>query len=201
MTNKEKFKRAFSALHTSENFALNLESKPVKRKIRLPKPAVAAITAAAICSSGAICYTADVGGIQRTVQVWLHGDQTTATITVGDGDDQITHYSIQDSSGNEVQGGGGVAFNEDGSERPLTTAEMQDYLNMPTTDTIGHHLYLFYKDQKIDLTDRFDKDGLCYITLIDGKKKIYVTVAESGGMVSREDRYAEKSELPKEWFK
>ena len=201
MTNKDKFKRAFSALHTSDSFTLEQEDTTMTKKIRFHKTAVAACTALAIFAGTATCYAADAGGIQRTVQVWLHGDQTTATITVGDGDDQITHYSIQDSSGNEVQGGGGVAFNEDGSERPLTTAEMQDYLNMPTTDTIGHHLYLFYKDQKIDLTGRFDKDGLCYITLIDGKKKIYVTVAESGGMVSREDRYAEKSELPKEWFK
>ena len=27
-------------------------------------------------------YAANVGGIQRTVQIWLHGDQTQATLDV-----------------------------------------------------------------------------------------------------------------------
>ena len=29
-----------------------------------------------------ISYAANVGGIQRTVQIWLHGDQTQATLDV-----------------------------------------------------------------------------------------------------------------------
>lgn len=198
MTNKERFKRAFSELHTSDDFVLDLEDKTMTRKFRFRKAAIAACTALAICAGGITCYAANIGDIQRTIQVWLHGDQTTATVTVGE--DNITHYSIKDENGNVVEYGGGVAGDGKGGSRPLTESEIEEYLNGPSTDTIDGKLYLFYKDQKVDLTDKFDKDGLCYITLEDGDKKLYVTVAKNGGLQYDEDRYPEKNELPKEWF-
>jgi len=198
MTNKDKFKRAFSALHTSDSFTLEQEDTTMTKKIRFHKAAVAACTALAIFAGTATCYAADAGGIQRTVQVWLHGDQTTAVITVGD--DSVTHYSITDKNGKQLQGGGGVAIDEDGKERALTASEIQEHLDSPSTDTIGGKLYLFYKDQKTDLTDKFDADGLAYITLKDGDKTLYVTVAENGGLQSSTKCYPQKSDLPQEWF-
>ena len=199
MTNKDKFKRAFSELHTSDAFVLDTEEKGMIRKMKFRKTIIAVCTALAVCAGGAACYAADVGGIQRTVQVWFHGDQTTATMTVDE--DNITHYSVKDKNGNEIISGGGVAEDGRGGYRPLTESEMNEYLSEPSTDIIGGKLYLFYKNQKMDLTGKFDKDGLCYVTLNDRDKKIYVTVAKNGGLASRDDKYAQKNELPEEWFR
>ncbi|HBB60915.1 MAG TPA: hypothetical protein DCZ61_03875 [Lachnospiraceae bacterium] len=197
MTNKDKFKRAFSALHTSDSFTLEQENTTMTKKISFHKTAAAACTALAIFAGAATCYAADAGGIQRTIQVWLHGDQTTAVITVDD--DNVTHYGITDKNGNQLQGGG-VAIDEDGKERALTDSEIQEHLDSPSTDTINGKLYLFYKDQKTDLTDKFDADGLAYITLKDGGKTLYVTVAENGGLQSSAKCYPQKRDLPQEWF-
>ena len=54
MTNKDKFKRAFSALHTSDGFTLEQEDTTMTKKIRFHKTAVAACTALAIFTGGAV---------------------------------------------------------------------------------------------------------------------------------------------------
>lgn len=201
MTNKDRFKRAFSELHTSDDFVLDLEDKTMTKRFKVRKAVVAACTALAICAGGITCYAADVGGIQRTVQIWLHGDQTTATMTIDVGSDNITHYTIKDKNGNEIQSGGGVAGDGKGGSRPLTEAEIQEDLDEPGYKIVHGKHYLYYKNQKIDLTDRFDKDGLCYIKLKDGNQTLYVTVAKGAGLSISEDRYIQKNELTKEWLK
>lgn len=201
MTNKERLKKAFSALHTSDDFVLDLEDKTMKNKYGFRKAAIAACAALAVCAGGVTCYAANVGGIQRTVQVWLNGDQTDAVITV-DEKDGIAQYNVKDKNGKDIQNGGGVAIEDDGSERPLTADEIENHLNnSPTTETINGHKYLFYKDQKVDLTGKFNKDGLCFVTFKDGDKNLYVTVSKNGGLSSSDKRYVEKKELPDEWFK
>lgn len=59
------------------------------------------------------CYAANIGGIKREIQIWIHGDQTNAILEVESG-----HYSLDmiDDDGNVIgsSGGGGVAFDEDG---------------------------------------------------------------------------------------
>lgn len=197
MTDKDKFKRAFSAVQTPDDFALDLEENKMFGKMKFKKSLIAACTALAIGISGVSCYAADVGGIQRTIQVWLHGDQTTATLSVDS--DKITHYSMKDADGHEIYGGG-VAGDGKGGTRALTESEVQEDLNGPEVDIRDGHVYLYYKNQKLDLTDKFDDEGLCYVTLKDGSKNIYVTVTKNGGMASSEDKYVQKDELPKEWF-
>lgn len=81
MTNKQKYKQAFSVLHTSGELKLEVSKmKDLKRK-RIFKTA-AAILAICVCISGGTgaVYAADVGGIQRAVQVWIHGEQTDVTV-------------------------------------------------------------------------------------------------------------------------
>lgn len=198
MTTHERFQKAFSSLHTSDHFKLDLEEQTMKKNIKLRKSIAAACTAVALGAGGVTCYAADVGNIQRTIQVWLHGDQTTATMTVSD--DGITHFEMSDESGNTIYGGG-VAFNDDGTERPLTASEIEEDSADPDVEKGDDgRIYLYYKGQKMDITDKFADDGLCYVKLQDGDKTIYVTATKNGGVESREDRYAEKSELPKEWF-
>ena len=73
MTNREKYKQAFSVLRASEDFYL--EANHMKR-FRLRKAAVLAAACIMVIGSATLAYAVDVGGIQRTVQLWLHGDQT-----------------------------------------------------------------------------------------------------------------------------
>lgn len=210
MTNKEKYKRAFSSLHMPESYVLDLNGNSAERenalhgrraeqrkRFRIAAAAVCAVLA--LCVGGVSVYAADLGDIQRTIQVWLYGDQTSAVVTISD-KNGTSAYSLKDSDGRIIQSGGGVAMEADGSERPLTESEVQDYLNLPDTETEGDRVYLFYKDQKIDITEMFGEDGLCFITVSDGDETQYVTAARNGGMASSTKRYIEKSELPAEWF-
>lgn len=187
MKNKERYKQAFSALNPSDHFEVRLEEKAMTKKRW--KPALAAVCAAlAVVVGGTSVYAADVGGIQRTIQVWLNGDQTEAVLTVGDDGT----YTITDSSGSTVQSGGGVAFNADGSERQLSGEEIAEHLeNEVTTDTIDGKMYLLYKDQKLDLTGKFADSDYYYVMLKDGDKTIYVTVSKDGSLAYGTNRYLE----------
>ena len=78
-------------------------------------PATLGLAAALVLALGSVAYASDLGGIQRTVQLWLNGEMTDATLTVKNG-----HYTVNytDSEGNERErSGGGVAFEPDGTER------------------------------------------------------------------------------------
>ena len=38
-------------------------------------------------------YAANIGGIQRTIQLWIHGDQTSAVLDIND-DGPYTSYNL-----------------------------------------------------------------------------------------------------------
>lgn len=82
MTNKEKYKQAFSALHPSGDISMEVERMAMmSRKAKL-KTAAAAVTACLLVAvGGGMAYAADVGGIQRTVQLWINGEMTNAEIS------------------------------------------------------------------------------------------------------------------------
>ena len=118
MTDKEKFQRVFGKLHASPDVlteVLNMTTDekviPIKKKHFTPKVAAAIAAVILVVGSGSAAYAMDLGGIQRIVQVWIHGDQTDATFTVENGNYTLDY---KDADGNDVhQGGGGVAI-EDG---------------------------------------------------------------------------------------
>ena len=124
MTEQERYKRAFSALHTSDGFQVNLnEEKKPSHAFRPRRFVTAACVAMAVMAGATAAYAADVGGIQRIVQVWFNGEMTSATLNV---DESEGSYKLQDSSGSVIQEGGGVAYDENGNERPLTAEEIQE---------------------------------------------------------------------------
>ena len=124
MTNHEKYKRAFSALHASREFSLEAETmRPPVRYHRFQAAAVLAAACILLVGSATAAYAADVGGIQRTVQLWINGDQTTATIQLNEDGSYRLEYP-DGNGGIQEQSGGGVAFTSDGSERPLTEEEI-----------------------------------------------------------------------------
>lgn len=141
--------------------------------------AAAAAVFAAVVGLGGTAYAMDIGGIQRTVQVWIHGDQTDATLVVENGS-----YSLEyeDGNGNLVhRGGGGVAINGDGTERPLTEEELWDEINAPEVEyEEDGRVVVYYLNQQLDVTDKF-VDGICYVQLQVEDSVFYLTIKYQNG--------------------
>lgn len=189
MTNREKYKQAFSAIHISNEFSLEarkMTNTSIKKKF---SRMVAAIAACVLLVGGStVAYATDLGGIQRTIQLWIHGDQTEVTIDFNaDGSYEMEYF---DSKGNAIQqGGGGVALNDDGSERPLTEDELLDHLNDPDVRYKDDgSVWIYYFDQKIDITDKFD-DNVCYVQVSNGEETLYMTIKYQNGWASSPNKY------------
>lgn len=172
MTNKERYKQAFSVLHTSDQFSVEVENMSRLNKKHNMKVAVAALTGCILLAGGTgTAYAANVGGIQRTVQVWLHGDQTTANMTVSDDGTYTIEYP--DETGEELleeANSPDVEYNDDGT------------------------VWLYYKNQKIEITDKF-KDDVCYVKVQDGDEILYVTVKYQNGLAYSNEKYVEEDEF------
>lgn len=182
MNNKERYKRAFSSVRTSADYCKGVFEMDKTRKagFHLPRAAVACLAVCLVLGAAGVCYAADVGGIQRQVQIWIYGDRTDAVIEFdGEGGYQMEY---KDADGNTVsRGGGGVAFDAFGNERPLTEEELMDMLDAPDV-RYGEdgRVTMYYCDQAVDITDLFD-DGVCYIKLVRDGKELYVTVKYRDG--------------------
>ena len=161
---------------TENNTIMEKQTKPIHfRKI------TSFILAACLIFTLAVTvYASDIGGIRRMIQIWLFGDRTTAVLDMQDG-----QYTLTDEEGSFIRGGGGVAIESDGSERPLTEAEILEHLDHPEVAYLDDgSIWVFYRGQKIEITDRFDKDGFCYLTLQDGEDVLYATIDKNGGMAT-----------------
>lgn len=189
MTNKEKYKQAFSGLHPLEPISLEVEQMAKIQKKHKFQVAVAILTACILVGGTGTVYAANVGGIQRTIQLWIHGDQTDATLDVKEDGSYNLNYS--DENGNAVeQGGGGVAFDADGTERPLTEEEIMEQLNMPEVEyEEDGSIWVYYENQKIEITDKFDKHNICYVKIKGKEKTLYLTVKYQNGYSVSEDKY------------
>ncbi|MBR2422265.1 MAG: hypothetical protein IKB09_07935 [Oscillospiraceae bacterium] len=152
-----------------------------KKTIHLRRTTSLIFAACLIFALATTAYAADIGGIQRIIQIWIRGDQTTAVLNIQNG-----QYTLTNADGSLIKDGGGVAFEPDGSERPLTEEEVVEHLDQPELwygedDTIQ----LYYHGQEIEITDNmFDADGYCYLELRDGDNVLYVTIEKSGGMAT-----------------
>jgi len=193
MTNKEKYKQAFSALHISDEFSLEVRKMTITSKKHKLNQLVAGIAAGVLIVGGsATAYAADLGGIQRTIQLWIHGDQTDVTIDYNNDGSYDMEYT--DSEGNAVhQGGGGVAIEDDGSERPLTEDELLDHINSPEVvyEDDGS-VWIYYFDQKVDITDKFN-DEVCYAEVSNGDETLYMTIKYKNGWSTSPNKYESPS--------
>lgn len=195
---RDRYRKAFSSVRASEGFEVDLAaaSRQASRRrfsmsnlsLKARRAVVAGCAALAVVAGGSAAYAADLGGIQRTVQIWLHGDQTTATMVV---DESAGSYVLYSENGEEVGMGGGVAYEDDGTERPLTADELAEELNGPHTDTIDGRMYLLYGDQKLDITDSFDDNGKCYVTLQEGDHDLYVVIDQDGSLSGSPEKYVD----------
>lgn len=190
MTNKEKYKQAFSVLHASDISEGEVKYMAKLKKQQKMKLAAAAVAACVIIGGAGTAYAENVGGIQRTIQLWMHGDQTSATFNFNTNDGSY-NLEYQNANGETVsQGGGGVALGPDGSERPLTEDEIMEELNAPDVEYLDDgSVWIYYKNQKIEITDKFDKDNICYVKIENGDETIYMTVKYQDGYTTSPDKY------------
>ena len=180
MTEKERFQRAFAPLHASPDTMTEV-MKMTERKTKRPalrRAATIGLAAALVLALGSVAYASDLGGIQRTVQLWLNGEMTDATLTVNEGSYTL-RYPEKDGTEREM-GGGGIAIEDDGTERALTEEEMLEHLDEPEVvyEDDGT-VMIYYRGQSLDITDRFDENGLCHVLLRDeqdGGKTLFVTI-------------------------
>ena len=196
MTEKERFQRAFMPLHASTDTMTEV-MKMTERKTKRPalrRAATIGLAAALVLALGSVAYASDLGGIQRTVQLWIKGDQTDAVMTIDQG-----HYTIDytDKDGTEHEmGGGGVAIEDDGTERALTEEELFEHLNQPEVEeSEDGTVTVYYLDQSLDVTDKFNEDGVCYVQLEGGKKTIYMTIKRGNGYATSTTKYILPSEF------
>lgn len=196
MTDKEKFQKTFERLHASPeiiteviNMTENNKIVSIRKKHRIPKTAVAAIALVLILGIGRTAYAMDLGGIQRIVQVWIYGDQTDVVFTLENGTYTLDYT---DDDGNAVQrGGGGVAFNADGTQRPLSEEEILAEINSPEVEyEEDGTVWIYYLNQKLEITDKFE-DDFCYVELSGNGETIYMTIKYHGGYSVSPHGYAQ----------
>lgn len=193
MTNREQYKKAFSALRLPDDFSLEVKSmESEKKKYKFRRALAAAAICALILGGGTTAYAENVGGIQRTVQLWIHGEQTNAVIRFdGEGG-----YSMDytDADGNSMQsGGGGVNIAPDGSETPVSEEQLLEHLRDPEVlyEDDGS-VWVYWYNQKLDITDKFE-DGVCYVKLEGGDETLYLTVKYQGGYAISPYKYTSPS--------
>ena len=158
------------------------------RKRYLPRAVVICAAVILVLALAATAYAADLGGIQRTIQIWMHGDQTDAVLNIEGGEYSLTYT---DENGEEhEQAGGGKAFDIFGRERDLTEEEVLEHLDMPDVEYLDDgSVWVYYHSQKIEITDKFDDDGVCYVKVADGEKTYYVTVKYENGDCISENKF------------
>ena len=193
MTNKEKYKHAFSAIHASDNFFLEVEKMERANKQHKFKTMIASVAACVmIVGSATAAYATDVGGIQRTIQLWIHGDQTEATIQFDGNGSYSMEYT--DGEGNvKHQGGGGVSFAPDGTEIPASEEDLMEQLTALDVEYENDgSVWIYWFDQKVDITDKFE-NGVCYVKLESDKETLYMTVKYQNGYSTSPHKYPSPS--------
>jgi len=196
MTNHEKYKQAFSALHASHN--ISLEGNTMKKtnlKFRMRPALAACLCVVLLVACMSMAYAADVGGIQEILKVWIHGQQVNAKVVDNSGNGNGSYefvLDMGDEEGDVVIHGGGVACEEDGSERPLSPEEVAEGIfSDEITKKPDGTVWLYYYDQSFNITD-YLKNGACKVVLEDQGKKLYFNIEDNGG-----DGYAyQRSSVP-----
>ena len=102
MTNKQRYQRTFSTLHASEDCLMEVKAMKPTKKIYISRLSVACAAVVMAIGLASVVYAADVGGIQRNVQIWIDGDKTDAVLDI-----QGTSYTVTtaQSPSREIKGG------------------------------------------------------------------------------------------------
>lgn len=183
MTNKERYKQAFSALHPSVQLSLEAEEMArIQQKHKINIAVAAAIICAVVIGGSGTAYAADIGGIREKLSMWLYGAQTEVEVT-DDGDGGYT-FTYEHNGEKREMGLGGISIDENGNETWLSADELADDMNRHAdvmADEDGT-VWVYYYDQQINITDLFDEDGICRILLThDGVTSYLKVTREENG--------------------
>lgn len=201
MTNKEKYQKAFSALHASDNISLEEEIMEKNRQIYRMKKAAAACAAVIIAfGSITVAYAADLGGIQQKITAWFHGESVQLNVS-GDGKGSYS-YTYTDESGQTHEGsGGGVAIDASGNESWLSAEEVLENAGNEVAADADGNIWIYYYDKKFNITDLFDADGNCKVAFEHEGKTIYFTIdadEQSENAIPGSYAYTCGTEVPKD---
>ena len=137
---------------------------------------------AAVVGCMGVAYAADLGGIQETVRLWLGGEQVEAQLVM-DPESETSAYELYDENGEVIMGGGGVAIEDDGTERPLTAEEIMGQFNNYVDRDENGTIWLYDNDQAYDITELM-ADGACNVVVkdADGNSNYYeIEYNDAGG--------------------
>ncbi|MDE6364417.1 MAG: hypothetical protein K2L86_09180 [Lachnospiraceae bacterium] len=183
MTNKERYQQAFSALPSSRQFHLEVEEMAqIQKKHKKNMAIAAAVTCAVLFGAGGTAYAADLGGIQTKVSIWLNGKQVEAIETPNENGHGVT-FTIDGEDGTESVGYGGICIDEEGNETWMNGDELVAQINESASvkeDEDGR-IWAYYYDQKTEITDLFDENGVCTITMTHEDKTIQLEITDNGG--------------------
>ena len=154
MTNKERYKQAFSTLHSSGQFTLEVEEmKQIQKKHRKNMAVAAAVACAVAIGAGGTAYAADIGGIQQKISIWIRGEQTEVHVTEnGENGSGGYTFTYSQEGGTKDISGGGVSLDDSGR--------------------------VYYYDQKVEITDAFDESGACSLTLTHDDETVYLEITK-----------------------
>lgn len=191
MTNKERYKQAFSVLHPSGRFSLEVEEMArIQKKHKTNMTIAAAIACAVLIGIPGTVYAADIGGIQEKLSIWLYGEKTQVDVTEIDGGGYT--FTYEHNGETEQVGGGGVIIGVDGTETRMDAGEVAEGMSRSASveeDQEGR-VWVYYYDQKSDITSLFDQNR-CLISLSHGDELIYLEITrENDGFYS----YTQSSE-------
>lgn len=191
MSNKENYKKAFSVLKSSSDFTLEEKRMEKMKREKIHKNLlIAAATLLVVVAGSGTAYAKDLGGIKKTVQMWVHGNKTDVSYEF---DEEKNNYvkTYVNENGEEVQEDVSVW---NGDNTPLEEDELIEYEsdNVSYEKTDDGRFMIYYQNKAVDITDKFT-DGTCYIHVVGekGEKYIKIKLTENG------DDYSEMLESPR----
>ena len=178
MTNKERYKQAFSALQSSGQFHLEVEEMAQIQKKHKKNIAIAAAVACAVVIGGSsTAYAADLGGIQEKISIWLYGTKTEVEVTENDDGVYLITYERDDKPDMTI-GYSGYTFDSDGNMTHPTADEFASAISglAQVEEDEDGRVWVYYYDRKMDITDLFDENGVCGVSLTYEDRTFYLEV-------------------------
>ncbi len=185
MSDKERYKQAFSVLHASCDISLEVEKmerkvESNKKVFRMRPVAAACICVCLLLGSMGTAYAADLGGIREKVNTWIHGERVDVdVIENGDGG---YNFSYKDGDNEKSFGGGGVSIDENGNESALSAEEVLDEAGCEVATEQDGTVWLYYQEHKVNITELVKEDKTCKVAIIDNNKPVYFDIKSNGSI-------------------
>lgn len=166
MTDRERYKQAFSVLHADRDICLETEPKERKQRTVLWQRVAAACACVALLLGGAgTAYAADLGGVRTALTAWISGQQV--EVEVADGEDGVYTFTYEAEDGTEqVFGGEGVVMDENGNETPASAEEILDGMSIGAEIREDGSIWVYYYEKTVEITDCFaDGENTCKVAI------------------------------------